>query len=591
MKRCSECGRDYNDDSLSFCLDDGAELLFGPVSTGEMRTAILRSGEGSSEDPTRLQISPTVEKSTSAISTRKWLILAAGAVLVIAGAFFGFRMFSRNESGSLLPGRFEQPSSERINSIAILPLKPLDASDNYLGMGIADAIIRRISQTGELTVRPTSAIRRYLNDDTDALTAAKQLNTEAVLEGSIQRSEDRIRVSVNLLRVSDGASLWNDSFDLRTSDIFVVQDTVSQQIATRLSLKLDPSRQADLTKHYTSNPTAYEYYQKAIYAFDRREDYNRERALATIDLFKKAIESDPNFALAHAQLAYAYAELATFSDPTNPKWAELVTVENAAAAALDPNLAEIHLARSLIFWSSYGGFQTKAAIRELLEAQRLNPNIGHAELAALYAHVGLEKLADSELQRASEIDPTSDFLKAQILNKRWLLGAYEDWLAETRRQYGDNAGHPEKALWYLLGTRRIEDARKQLAETSAEDSRKQEIRSARAILFALSGNYRAAENEIPGILDSHPVQNPTYHHATFDIATIYALEGKGAEAVKWLRKTAEGGYPCYPRFQHDAYFDRIKQTPEYVQFIAEMKSEWETYETEFARTNDLRDTE
>src|SRR4029079_2711749 len=106
-------------------------------------------------------------------------------------------------------------SQTRIRSLAILPLRPLDASDNYVGMGIADAIIRRISQTGELTVRPTSAIRRYLNDDADALTAAKQLDVDAVLEGSIQRSDDRIRVSVNLLRVSDGASLWNDSFDLR----------------------------------------------------------------------------------------------------------------------------------------------------------------------------------------------------------------------------------------------------------------------------------------------------------------------------------------------------------------------------------------
>jgi len=591
MKRCSECGRDYNDDSMSFCLDDGAELLFGPVSTGEMRTAILPKGEGPSEDPTRLQISPTVEESYSTTPTRKRLILTGCALLVVAVAFFAFRSFSRNEGGSMLGGGIDQPSSARIKSIAILPLKPLDASDNYLGMGIADAIIRRISQTSELTVRPTSAIRRYLNDDTDALTAAKQLNTDAVLEGSIQRSENRIRVSVNLLRVSDGASLWNDSFDLTTSDIFVVQDTVSQQIASRLSLKLDPSRQADFTKHYTSNPTAYEYYQKGIYAFDRREDYTREKALATIELFKKSIESDPNFALAHAQLAYAYAELATFSDPTNPKWAELVTVENDAAAALDPNLAEIHLVKSLIFWSSYGGFQTKAAIRELLEAQRLNPNIGHAELAALYAHVGLEKLADYELHRASEIDPTSDFLKAQIVNRRWLLGAYEDWLAETRRQYGDNVGHPEKALWYLLGTRRLEDARKKLAETPPENSRKPEIRSERAILSALSGDYRAAENEIPGILDSHPVQNPTYHHATFDIAAIYALEGKGAEAVKWLRKTAESGYPCYPRFQREGYFDRIRQTPEFVQFIAEMKGEWETYETEFARTNDLRDTE
>jgi TolB-like protein len=570
---------------MSFCLDDGAELLFGPVSASEMRTAILPTGELPNEDPTRLQISPTAERGSSATSTKKRLTLAGLALLAIAVAFFGFRALSGRGVGSLLPAGLNQPSAARIKSIAILPLKPLDASDNYLGMGIADAIIRRMSQTGELVVRPTSAIRRYLNDDTDALTAAKQLNTDAVLEGSIQRSQDRFRVSVNLLRVSDGVSLWNDSFDLKTADIFAIQDTVSQQIASRLSIKLDASRQADFTKHYTSNPTAYEYYQKAIYAFDRRSDYDTARALATIDLFKKAIEADPNFALAHAQLAYAYAELATFSDPTNPKWAELVNGEIDAAMALDPNLAEIHLARSLILWSSYGGFQMKGAIRELLAAQRLNPNIGHAELAALFAHLGLEELADRELQRATEIDPTSDFVKSQIVNRRWLLAEYEDWLAETRRLYGDSAGHPETSLWYLLGTGRLEEARKKAAALSKEDLDKIGVRNERAIMYALTGDYRSAENEIPGILNAHPVQNPNYHHAAFDIAAIYAIEGKSAEAVKWLRKTADTGYPCYPRFQRDAYFDRIRQTPEFVQFMAEMRGDWETYKTEFDKTS------
>ena len=141
-----------------------------------------------------------------------------------------------------------------IKSLAVLPLKSLDAGENYLGLGIADAAIRRVSQTGRLIVRPTSAVRRYLNEDTDALTAAKQLGVDSVLEGSFQRAGDRLRVSVNLLRTRDGASLWTDSFDLRMADIFTVQDTVAQQVASRLRLQLDASQQAQLTKRYTSNP-------------------------------------------------------------------------------------------------------------------------------------------------------------------------------------------------------------------------------------------------------------------------------------------------------------------------------------------------
>jgi TolB-like protein len=146
-----------------------------------------------------------------------------------------------------------------IKSLAVLPLKSLDAGENYLGLGIADAAIRRVSQTGGLIVRPTSAVRRYLKEDTDALIAAKQLGVDSVLEGSFQRSDDRLRVSVNLLRSGDGASLWADSFDLRVSDIFTIQDTVAQQVASRLRLQLDASQQAQLTKRYTSNPIAYEF--------------------------------------------------------------------------------------------------------------------------------------------------------------------------------------------------------------------------------------------------------------------------------------------------------------------------------------------
>src|SRR5438445_10823877 len=162
------------------------------------------------------------------------------------------------------------PSQPVIKSLAVLPLKSLDEGENYLGLGIADAVIRRMSQTGELIVRPTSAVRRYLNEETDGLTAAKQLGVDSVLEGTVQRANDRLRVSVNLLRASDGTSLWADSFDMRAGDIFTIQDSISQQVATRLQLKLNAEQQARLGKRYTSNPEAYEYYVKGRVYLERR---------------------------------------------------------------------------------------------------------------------------------------------------------------------------------------------------------------------------------------------------------------------------------------------------------------------------------
>jgi TolB-like protein len=581
MKRCPTCQRVYSDETLNYCLDDGASLQYAPGDSGPITAVLGASAAG--EAPTRLKVTDQSKASSPAASKKKFTIIAGIIMLILATGFIAYRTFLNNSTGSSpLPGGFAAASQPQIRSLAVLPLKPLDAGDNYIGMGIADAIIRRISQTGQLTVRPTSSIMRYLNDNTDALTAAKQLDADAVLEGSVQRADDRLRVSVNLLRTSDGTSLWNDSFDLKMTDIFSVQDTVSQQVASRLSLKLDPAQKADLTKRYTSNPIAYEYYQKAIFIFDSR-DPGKEKALGTIELLKKAIDADPGYALAHAQLAYAYAEMATFDDPTNPRWAELVSEESDRAAHLDPNLAEIHLAKSLLLWSSYGGFQLKAAIRELIAAQQLDPNVGHAELGGLYAHVGLTDLTNRELQRAVEIDPTSDFVKGQIMNQYWLLGDYDQWAAETHRQFADKATDPENSAWYLLGKGRLDEAEKRIDDVTKRYGDAPHILSGKAILLALKGNFRAAEGEIPKILSKQAVQDPTYHHITFDIACIFALEGKSDEAVKWLRKTAESGYPCYPRFERDPFLDRIRQSPEFVQFIAEAKNDFETYRSEFGR--------
>ncbi len=470
-------------------------------------------------------------------------------------------------------------SQTEIVSLAVLPLRSLDASENFLGLGIADAVIRRINQTGKLIVRPTSAIRRYVNDDTDALTAARELEADAVLEGTVQRADQRLRVSVNLLRTSDGRSLWSDSFDLQGSDIFTIQDTVAQQVASHLRLKLDASQQASLTKPSTSNPIAYEFYLKGVYSFDQRGwGNNAELQMnATIDLFRRAIEADPSFALAHAQLAYAYAWKALFITPTEPVWAALAKEQIAKAQALDPHLAETRLARQRLLWSVHEGWQTEAAIREILAAQQLNPNIGHIELAPLYDHLGLEEQALRASERALEIDPTSEYVKTQIVNSYWGRNKYDDWMTVHQKYF---PGEPVWT-WYLMGKGRLDEAQKTIEDSARKDPDNALLPWHRAMLFALRGDFRNAEAEIPSALSRRSRNDPSYHHLTYDIACIYALAGKSDEAVKWLRETAATGFPCYPLFASDPRLDRIRTAPEFVRFLAEMSAQYDRYKSEF----------
>ena len=510
----------------------------------------------------------TTARVATLLAPRRGVIIAAVMLALTLGALtYAWRW----RQSSVAP-------RAEIKSLAVLPLKSLDAGENFLGLGIADAVIRRVSQTGELIVRPTSAVRRYLDEDTDAITAARQLDADAVLEGSVQRADDRLRVSVSLLRTSDGASLWAESFDMRTADIFTIQDTVAQQLASRLRLRLDPAQQARLNKRSTSNLIAYEYYVRGVYNLDRRSFGKdaKPQMEATIDYFKKAIETDPDYALAHAQLANAYIWMANFIEE-EAVWAERAREEINRADALDPQLAETHVARHYLLGSAYEGWQTEAAVRELLLAQRLNPNVGHVELGSIYYHLGLEDLGDRAYQRALDIDPTSEHVKYMIHAHIRLVNKYDEWLAAYQKFKPD----APTSLWYLKGKGRLDEAQKKLDELSVKYPNDPGVKFEQAFLAALKGDFHTTEAEITFMLSDINPQAFNYHHATYNMACLYALGGKSDEAVEWLRETAAKGFPSYTLFERDPYLNRIRQEPEFIKFMTEMKQQHERYRTEF----------
>jgi serine/threonine-protein kinase len=470
-------------------------------------------------------------------------------------------------------------STTTARSLAVLPLKSLDAGDNYLGLGIADAVIRRTSQTGGMVVRPTSAVRRYMTEDTDALTAARQLSTDVVLEGSVQRAGERLRVSVNLLRAVDGASLWADSFDLRMTDIFEIQDRVAREVASHLQLRIDPAQQARLRRRPTTNPVAYEYSLRGLHLLDQRMSFSVAEKAGAIDFLNRAIAADPDFAPAHAQLALAYAVGSVFRQPGAPETDERAMAAIARAQALDPGLPEIALARSRLLFSRFGGFRGDEAVRVLLEAQRIDPNVGHSEQVYNYTHLGLSELAERAGERALEIDPTSDYAKRQV------IGLYEMSAQWDRRDAAQLRFFPNEPMstWALLTVGRLDDARRALAQEFVANARGFAPQRAKAVLDALEGDVRTAKAAIPDLLASHPVKDPYYHHTAYMIACIYAAEPNSAEAVKWLREAAATGFQVYPLFQRDALLDKIRQAPEFVQFMTELNATVDGYRREFDR--------
>jgi len=521
---------------------------------------------------------PTTQQSSSAeyianqIKVHKRSAIALGAIIllgVVSGiAFYEWR--ARRAVAATAP---------KIQSLAVLPLKSLDSTQNFLGVGIADAVIRRISQTGQLTVRPTSAVLKYVKEDTDSLTVARQLSADAVLEGTIQSAGDRLRVTVNLLRTTDGASLYSDTFDLTKADVFAIQDKVAQQVASRLQVSFKSDQPGQSNDKYPTDPKAYEYYIRGVASLDERgyEEEAMPQMRTTIDYFTQSIAIDPKYVLSHAKLAFAYAWTAAQIEPGNARWAELAKEEIKKAQELDPNVAETYFAHAFLLWNSYGGYQTEAAIRELLLAKQLNPNSCSADLPALLGHLGLDDLAARELQRALNIDPTSQSLKDLNLILPFMRADADAFYAARQNPGPFVRVDP----WYYLRKGLLDDAQKAIDERLAKTANDPHVRLQEALLLALRGKFAEAESRVPEPLAKVELNSMNRHHWTYFAACVYALTGNTSEAVRWLKETANTGFPNYPLFERDPFLNRIRQTPEFIQFMSDQKAQWEKLREEF----------
>jgi DNA-binding winged helix-turn-helix (wHTH) protein/TolB-like protein/Tfp pilus assembly protein PilF len=305
---------------------------------------------------------------------------------------------------------FWRESSESLDSpiktIAVLPFKPLvsENRNEALELGMADALINKISASEEIVVRPLGSVRRYNDLEQNVLLAGRELGVDSVLEGTIQTSGDRIRVAARLVRASDGKQLWTETFDEKFTDIFAVQDSISNKVLSALTLKLNGEQQKRLAKRDTENVEAYQLYMKGRFHAAR---LILPEAKKGIEYFEQAIRLDPNYALAYVGIAQAYTAFALSGDvPANDampkgKAAALRAIE------LDSNLPEAHVAVGFIaFWYDWDWTEAEKRYRRALE---LDPN--NAAATFFYAHLnsnlGQHDEALTMAKRARELDPLS----------------------------------------------------------------------------------------------------------------------------------------------------------------------------------------
>jgi tetratricopeptide (TPR) repeat protein len=334
-----------------------------------------------------------------------------------------------------------------------------------------------------------------------------------------------------------------------------------------------------MKKRFTENAEAYQEFVLGASEDDRAgPGWGDEHSRGAIRHYERAVALDPGYALAHARLAGAYLWRDLFFEP-GAGYLEKAKAAAAKADRLDSQLAETHLVRYQLAWSHYQGFDIDTALRELQAARRLDPLVAHDELAILYAHMGLEDAFRREVARGREIDPSAETTKRFNLEGLVLLGHADEALALAKER-----GVPlsdDRLPMSLLSKGRLDEARA-AAGTLLEKAPGHHLEVAFRELVAVASNERPAdEAAIAKALESGKLLRD-YHHTLYVVACLRAAQGDAKGAVDMLRRTVAAGMPDRTLFLSDPLLARVRPTPEFVAFDAELEPVWKRYERETA---------
>jgi len=487
------------------------------------------------------------------------LILAAGVILsALAVTQWYFGRASQPRQAQPAPA---------VKSIAVLPFKPLvvEGRDESFEMGMADSLIMKLSGIRELIVRPARAVRKYTALDQDAVAAGRELMVEAVLDGSVQWSGERVRVTVRLLSVSNGATLWTYQCDEYCTNVFVAQDAISEKVAKALAPVLSSEERRQLAKRPTINNEAYHFYLKGNHHLYLYTQADREKALS---YFQQAITLDPNYALAHAGIAKVYADMSggDYLRPVEAMPKAKQAAERALAA--DETLAEAHYAMAMVKW--WGDWDWPGAEREFRRALALNHNFVTASsyYSRFLSRAGRFAEALREAERAEQLDPLSLPVSSEIISVLYLMRQYDLAIEKCRNTlelHPSDVGR--RVVHQSLGDIFIQ---KQMYQEAIAEWRQAIAfdRSNRNLgrlgyAYAKAGQKAEAQQILQELEDQVTRRRASAVH----IARIYVGLGNKDRALDWLRKGYDERSDHVLSLGVDPVYDGLRTDPRFVEML------------------------
>ncbi len=511
MKRCPDCRRNYYDDTLSYCLDDGASLVDGPASR-EVATQFLSGEMGTGESRTER---------------------------------FDVALIS------------DEIRIGHSNSIAVLPFANMsaDAENDYFCDGLAEELLNALAKINDLKVAARTSAFSFRGTNVNVSEIGRALGVNTILEGSVRRSGSRLRITVQLVNAPNGYHLWSERYDREMQDIFDVQDEITLAVVDTLKVKLLGKEKAAVLNRYTENTEAYRLYLKGRYYLNK---WTADGLTKGIEYFNRAIGLEPGFAPAYSGLVDAYGSLSSESLTLSPREA----FQQARAAALqaleiDDTLAEAHTSLALIKlnfdWDWLG------AEAGLKRAIKLNPNYVAAH--HWYSHCLIvmgraeESLAISK--QALELDPLDLQINAHLAWHYYHTGEHDEVVRQCLKTIEMDPNFHE-ARWFL-GWAYEEKAMYQEAITEFQHAVDCSGGSARMLAelghaYGLAGMPAEAEK----VLDQLKELSKEQYVSPYNMALVYTGLGEKDAAIEWLGKACDdrSGLLIYLKTQHS--FDSLR---------------------------------
>ena len=519
--------------------------------------------------PEGIRRAETVTGATAAKSAhRAWIYVVMVAGILSIGVFFLGRYTALRTSSSPESAKAAAPSSK---SLAVLPFANLshDPDNAYFAAGIQDEIITRLAKIGELKVVSCLSTQRFKSSPDDLPAIAKELGVANVLQGSVQRSPDAVRVNVQLVGAETDTHLWADTFDRKLTDVFQIESDIAKTIAEKLQAKLTGSEERAISMQPTADVEAHQLYLKGRYLWNRRTAENLEKAL---NYFQQATDKDPNYALAYSGIADTCALFSVYGAGAPQEYLPRAKAAAEKAVELDDSLAEAHASLGLVYHSYFRGAESA---REFDRSIQLDPN--YATAHHWYGRLTLVmqgKLDHAlvEVKRAYELDPVSPIIHTDVGAVYLMARRYDEAIEQLR---GTVQMDPE-FYWAHRFLGMALDLKGDTTGALAEFTKAFQLNDDPAGLGFI-GHAQARmghEKEARARLDQMNDAAKRRYVAPYAFALIHLALGDKDQALDWLEKAAqERGLTYFNFIKVDPFLDPLRGDPRFEAVMQKVTGE------------------